>query len=74
MYLPFLIAGGAAGRLKTGRYVRLGNEGQTDDSAPHNKLLNTLVNAMGIQSMWFGLPEGRGGATMRGGIYDDILT
>jgi hypothetical protein len=28
---------------------------------------------MGVQSDWFGLPEGMGGATMQGGIYSQLL-
>ena len=54
-------------------YFPLGPEGQVDTSAPHNRLLNTIVNVMGIQSDWFGLPEGMGGATMQGGIYEQLL-
>jgi hypothetical protein len=39
----------------------------------HNKLLNTIVNAMGIPSDWFGVAEGEGGQTMQGGVYDALL-
>lgn len=71
--MPFIIAGSAGGRLRQDLYYPLGPEGQTDRSAPHNRLLNTLVNAMGVQSDWFGLPEGLGGATMEGGVFDQLL-
>lgn len=73
MDLPYIFAGGLGGRFRQGLYYPLGPEGQTDRSAPHNRLLNTVVNAMGIESEWFGLPEGQGGATMQGGIYDELL-
>ena len=42
----------------------------------HDALLvgiNTVLNVMGVQSDWFGLPEGMGGATMQGGVYDALL-
>jgi hypothetical protein len=31
------------------------------------------LNVMGVQSDWFGLPEGMGGATMQGGVYQELL-
>lgn len=73
MDLPYIFAGGLGGRFRRGLYYPLGPEGQTDRSAPHNRLLNTIVNAMGVESEWFGQPEGSGGATMEGGIYDELL-
>jgi Protein of unknown function (DUF1552) len=74
MDLPYILAGSANGFFKQGQYVRLGraqNPGGDDQVAPHNKLLNTVVNAMGIQSSWFGAPEGAG-ATLQGGVYDAL--
>jgi hypothetical protein len=74
MDLPYILAGSAGGFFKQGEYIRLGradNPGGDDQVAPHNKLLNTLVNAMGIQSDWFGAPEGAG-ETMQGGVYDAL--
>jgi hypothetical protein len=74
MDLPYILAGSAGGFFKQGQYIRLGraqNPSGDDQVAPHNKLLNTLVNAMGIQSDWFGAPEGAG-ATMQGGVYDAL--
>lgn len=68
--LPYLLAGSCGGYFKQGEYLQL--EGQRED-APHNKLLNTIVNAMGIQSDWFGVAEGMGGETMQGGVYDALL-
>jgi hypothetical protein len=74
MDLPYILAGSAGGFFKQGEYVRLGraqNPGGDDQVAPHNKLLNTLVNAMGIPSDWFGAPEGAGD-TMQAGVYDAL--
>ena len=73
MDLPYIIAGSAGGRIRQNLYYPLGPEGQTDQSAPHNRLLNTLLNVMGVRSDWFGLPQGKGGATMQGGIYPELL-
>ncbi len=70
--LPYILAGSAAGYFKQGEYVELASGGFSED-APHNKLLNTIVNAMGIESDWFGVPEGQGGETMQGGIYESLL-
>ena len=41
--VPWVIAGGAGGYLKTGQYIDAGN-------VTHNKLLNTLINAVGIRN------------------------
>jgi hypothetical protein len=73
MDLPYIIAGSAGGRFRQNLYYSLGPEGQTDASAPHNRLLNTIINVLGIESEWFGLPEGQGGPTMQGGIYPELL-
>jgi hypothetical protein len=67
--LPYLLAGSCAGYFKQGMYLTLGES----EDAPHNKLLNTIVNAMGIQSDWFGVAEGMGGTTMQRGVYDQLL-
>ena len=74
MDLPYILAGSCGGVLKQSEYVRLGEGTSYDDQvAPHNKLLNTLVNAMGIESDWFGAPEGSGGDTMQGGVYEALF-
>lgn len=73
MDLPYILAGSANGFFKQGEYIRLGraqNPGGDDQVAPHNKLLNTLVNAMGIESDWFGARDA--GETMQGGVYDAL--
>jgi Protein of unknown function (DUF1552) len=74
MDLPYIIAGSAGGRFRQNLYQSLGPVGQTDASAPHNRLLNTILNVMGVESDWFGLPEGKGGPTMQRGIYAELLT
>lgn len=67
--LPYILAGSCGGHFKQGQYILLGEY----EEAPHNKLLNTIVNAMGVPSDWFGVAEGSGGETMQGGIYDALL-
>jgi hypothetical protein len=52
--LPFLLAGGGGGRLRTGRfvdYLASGGRGQ-----PHNNLLVSLANVMGLPDTRFGDP------------------
>jgi hypothetical protein len=52
--LPFLLAGGAGGRLRTGRFLDFmagGGRGQ-----PHNNLLVSLANLMGLPDTRFGDP------------------
>ena len=47
--LPWIIAGSAAGYLKQGQYVQMWQNGETDtDTSPHNRLLITLLNAVGV--------------------------
>lgn len=48
--LPFVIAGNAGGYLKTGQAIRSNNE-------TNNKLLNTLISAVGIPTTNFGGAE-----------------
>lgn len=74
MDLPYILAGSSAGYFKQSEYVLLGEGTDYDDQvAPHNKLLNTLINAMGIESDWFGVEQGGGGETMQAGVYEDLL-
>ncbi|AUX41943.1 hypothetical protein SOCE26_033680 [Sorangium cellulosum] len=47
--MPYVIAGGAGGALRTGRYLRYGGD-------PHNNLLVALCNAMGVGVSTFGNP------------------
>jgi hypothetical protein len=72
--LPYILAGSAGGYFKQGEYILLGEGTPYDDRvAPHNRLLNTFMNAMGIASDWFGVEEGAGGETMQGGVYEQLL-
>jgi len=74
MDLPYILAGSCGGYFRQNEYVLLGVDGRAEDMrAPHNKLLNTIVNAMGIESNWFGAAEGSGGETMQAGVYDPLL-
>ncbi len=73
MNLPYILAGSAGGAFKQGEHILLGEEYGEDSKAPHNRLLNTIVNVMGIESDWFGLAEGQGGQSMQGGVYDQLL-
>lgn len=47
----YLLAGGAGGRLKTGRFLRYG------DGTPHNNLLVSVANLMGIETSTIGKAE-----------------
>jgi hypothetical protein len=48
---PFLLAGSAGGYLKTGQYLTFAGK------HPHNNLLVSLLNAMGVATNTFGMPE-----------------
>lgn len=47
--MPYVIAGGGGGALRTGRLLRYAGD-------PHNNLLVTLCNAMGVEVSTFGNP------------------
>jgi hypothetical protein len=49
--MPYLLAGSAGKHFKTGRYLTFGSE------TPHNKLLVSLLHAMGIDENQFGDPK-----------------
>jgi hypothetical protein len=48
--MPYVLAGGAGGAWKTGRYIKRVGE-------PHNNLLVSIANAMGVEIDTFGNPE-----------------
>jgi hypothetical protein len=48
--MPWVLAGGAGGAWRTGRYVRY------PENPPHNNLLVTILNAFGIEATTFGNP------------------
>lgn len=53
--LPFLLAGSCGGHFATGRFVDYMSNGQA--GRPHNDLLVSLANAMGVADTTFGDPE-----------------
>ncbi len=71
MDLPFIIAGSAGGYLKPGQYVKLA-EPKDNRTAPHNRLLTTLVNAMGVPLDRFGTTD-EAAQTMQPGQYEALL-
>lgn len=48
--IPFMLLGSAGGHFRTGRYLELGSQ-------PHNRLLVSLLQAMGVEATAFGHPE-----------------
>jgi hypothetical protein len=48
--MPFLLAGGAGGRLETGRWLRV-------NSQPHNNLLVSVLNLFDVPDQTFGHPD-----------------
>ena len=77
--LPFVLAGGAGGALKQGQYVKVtknplatGVDAVTPgDDAPHNKLLTTLLNAVGATKS--GAPYDNFGQFGSPGNYTELL-
>ncbi len=57
--LPIVIAGSCGGYFKQGEYIKVTAQADTknDADAPHNKLLTTLCNAMGVAETHFGAPD-----------------
>ena len=59
--LPWIIAGSGGGILKQGQHIDLTNGGNLydfgDEAIPHNRLLLTFLNAMGIDRQELGDPE-----------------
>jgi hypothetical protein len=48
---PYVLAGSAGGALRTGRYLKY------EGDVPHNNLLVSLLNVMGLPDTTFGRPE-----------------
>lgn len=48
--IPFVMAGNVGAQLRTGRYLSFGGQ-------PHNRLLTTVLNLMGLDDRGFGNPE-----------------
>ena len=54
--IPFVVAGGAGGKLTTGRYLQF-------DNVEHNRLLVSMAQLMGLQDMAnFGATDTKTGA------------
>ena len=49
-HMPFVLAGGAGGALRTGRFLSYGK------SVSHNNLLVSCMNLMGVPGTTFGDP------------------
>jgi hypothetical protein len=56
--MPYVLAGGAGGYFKTGRYLKY-------DGDPHSNLLVSVCNAMGLPDTTFGNPAYCSGALPR---------
>jgi len=64
--VPQVIAGGAGGYLKTGQYIDAGN-------VTHNKLLNTIINAVGIRNGDGTLYDSFGDASLPRGVISAMI-
>lgn len=64
--LPYVLAGGADGYLRTGRYVDAGD-------VPHNKLLNTLATAVGLRKTNGDPVDDFGHASLEPGLIDEMI-
>lgn len=58
--IPFILAGGAGGRFRTGQYLRY-------PGIAHNQLLLSIIQAFGIEASEFGAPH------LNNGILSEIL-
>ncbi len=72
--LPWVIAGSAGGYLKQGQYIKMwNNNGPTDwDTAPHNRLLITLLNAVGVTAQGGGPVTEFGHAMLAKGEFPQL--
>lgn len=57
--IPFMLLGSAGGRLRTGRYLQFGSQ-------PHNRLLVSLLQLMGVEATSFGHRDFGGGGPLAG--------
>lgn len=64
--VPQVLAGGAGGFLRTGQYIDAGN-------VTHNKLLNTIISAVGIRNDDGGLYDHFGDASLSRGVIDAMI-
>jgi len=64
--IPQVLAGGAGGFLKTGQYLDAGN-------VTHNKLLNTIINAVGIRNGDGSYYDSFGDPSLQRGVIDAMI-
>lgn len=64
--MPFVIAGSGGGFLRTGQYVDVG--GNT-----HNKLMNTIISAHGLQNASGGYYDSFGDDGLDGGVLPELI-
>jgi hypothetical protein len=64
--VPQIMAGSAGGYLKTGHYIDGGN-------TTHNKLLNTIINAVGIRNTDGTLWDSFGDASLQRGVINAMI-
>jgi hypothetical protein len=64
--LPQVLAGGAGGFLRTGQYIDAGN-------VTHNKLLNTIINAVGIRNSDNSYFDSFGDSTLPRGVIPAMI-
>lgn len=71
MDLPYVMAGSCGGYLRTGEYIKVTGEGNVhnDVDAPHNMLLTTILNAVGVRDD-VGAPVQNFGAYGQPGEFD----
>lgn len=68
--IPWIIAGKAGGALKTGQYV---DYSRTNGGVNSNKLLNTLLNVVGIRKPGGELVDDFGAATLEKGVLPELM-
>ena len=64
--LPYVLAGGADGFLRTGAYVDAGD-------VTHNKMLNTLATAVGLRNGNGDPVEDFGHESLEGGLISEMM-
>jgi hypothetical protein len=64
--VPQVLAGGAGGFLRTGQYIDAGN-------VTHNKLLNTIINAVGIRNSDQSYYDSFGDASLPRGVITAMI-
>jgi len=64
--VPQVLAGGAGGFLKTGQYIDAGN-------VTHNKLLNTIINAVGVRNGDGSYYDSFGDASLQRGVITAMI-